>query len=233
LREVTWPLFITEPIQGHGVIPAARGVSARAKALCEKHGRCWSSTEIQTGLGRTGRFFAFEHERRDATCVLAKALSGGFVPVGAVLLRPETYAPRLPEVERWAWVNSGNVRRERPRQWPPGSATLHALDEERIVERASRLVSGCATARAAHRNRSSSRRSAAETDGRRRIRKPGSRMPKLGWKTVSWLRRGLFAQWFAIPLFERHRILSQAAGPAIEVLKFIPPLVVTTSRSTM
>jgi acetylornithine/succinyldiaminopimelate/putrescine aminotransferase len=162
--------------------------------------------------------------------LLAKALSGGFVPVGAVLLRPETYARVFPTMERCV-VNSGTFA-ENDLAMAAGLATLHALDEERIIDRASR---------AGERLRQGLERLQSQSEFIKEVRgkglmvavefgEPGSRLPKLGWKTVHGLRRGLFAQMIAMALFERHRILSQAAGNAIEVLKFIPPLIVTDQQ---
>jgi ornithine--oxo-acid transaminase len=224
-------LFITEPIQGHGVIMPPAGYLREAKSLCERHGTMLAIDEIQTGLGRTGRFFAFEHDGVAPDMVLlAKALSGGLVPVGAVLLRPETYARVFPTMERCV-VNSGTFA-ENDLAMAAGLATLHVLDDERLMERASR---------AGERLREGLERLQSQSEFIKEVRgrglmvavefdEPGSRLPKLGWKAVHGLRRGLFAQMIAMALFERHQILSQAAGNAIEVLKFIPPLVVTDEQ---
>jgi len=78
--------FFVEPIQGKGVNLPAPGYLAEAARLCRRHGALLVADEVQTGVGRTGRFLAIEHERIDADLVLvAKALSGGYVPVGAVV----------------------------------------------------------------------------------------------------------------------------------------------------
>ncbi|MGB7085285.1 MAG: aspartate aminotransferase family protein, partial [Phormidesmis sp.] len=81
--------FITEPIQGHGVwIPEADYLPGAA-ALCRQYGSLFIADEVQTGLGRTGKWWAVEHfgVEPDLLC-MAKALSGGLVPVGAVACRP-------------------------------------------------------------------------------------------------------------------------------------------------
>ena len=78
--------FIVEPIQGKGVIVPDDGYLEDAFALCRKYGTLFVADEIQTGLGRTGRFLASEHWGIEPDMVLlAKSLSGGHVPVGAVL----------------------------------------------------------------------------------------------------------------------------------------------------
>src|SRR5512135_3101471 len=79
--------FIVEPIQGEGgVIVPPEGYLRRVRELCTKHRVLLIADEIQTGLGRTGRLFASDHEGVRADIVtIGKALSGGFYPVSAVL----------------------------------------------------------------------------------------------------------------------------------------------------
>ena len=75
--------FIVEPVQGKGVNLPPDGYLAGAQAACREHGTLFVCDEVQTGLGRTGRFFALEHWGLDPDIIcVAKALSGGFVPIG-------------------------------------------------------------------------------------------------------------------------------------------------------
>src|SRR5262249_57533146 len=84
--------FIVEPIQGKGVNVPADDYLREAAVLCRRHGTLFVADEIQTGLGRTGRFLAVEHWGVEPDMVLlAKALSGGHVPVSAVLTRKRVY----------------------------------------------------------------------------------------------------------------------------------------------
>ncbi|MBN8920058.1 MAG: aspartate aminotransferase family protein, partial [Rhizobiales bacterium] len=84
--------FIVEPIQGKGVNLPADDYLAGAAELCRKHGALFVADEIQTGLGRTGRFFAVDHWGVEPDMILiAKALSGGHVPVGAVMMRRQIF----------------------------------------------------------------------------------------------------------------------------------------------
>ena len=79
--------FIIEPVQGKGVNLPPEGYLAGAQALCREHGAMFVCDEVQTGLGRTGRFLALEHWGLDPDMIcVAKALSGGFVPIGGVLV---------------------------------------------------------------------------------------------------------------------------------------------------
>ena len=86
LASHTIAAFIVEPVQGKGVIIPNDGYLRDAFELCRKYGALFVADEIQTGLGRTGRFLASEHWGIEPDMVLlAKSLSGGQVPVGAVL----------------------------------------------------------------------------------------------------------------------------------------------------
>ena len=82
--------FILEPIQGKSCEVVADGYLAEAQRLCRKAGTLLVVDEVQSGMGRTGKWFCFQHwpeVEPDIICV-AKGLSGGFVPVGAVVTRP-------------------------------------------------------------------------------------------------------------------------------------------------
>src|SRR5881394_1625508 len=89
LRKGDVAAFVVEPVQGKGVNIPSPGYLVEAAKLCRKHGAIFVDDEVQTGMGRTGRFLAIEHESDvdPDIVVLAKTLSGGFVPVGAVLCK--------------------------------------------------------------------------------------------------------------------------------------------------
>jgi ornithine--oxo-acid transaminase len=83
--------FLVEPVQGEGgIIIPPPGYLAEAREVCDRHGIALIADEIQTGLGRTGRMLAQDHDgiRADIT-VIGKALSGGLYPVSAVLAKRE------------------------------------------------------------------------------------------------------------------------------------------------
>ena len=83
--------FLVEPVQGEaGIVVPPDGYLADVAALCNEHRVLLICDEIQSGLGRTGKLFAFEHDGiRPDVCILGKALSGGFYPVSAVLASRE------------------------------------------------------------------------------------------------------------------------------------------------
>ena len=92
LRSEDVAVFLVEPIQGHGVYFAPDGYLAGAQELCRKYGTLFAVDEVQTGFGRTGKLFAFEHWNLEPDLVtVAKSLSGGYVPVGALLMAQRVY----------------------------------------------------------------------------------------------------------------------------------------------
>lgn len=83
--------FLVEPIQGEaGVYVPSEGFLAKAKALCEQYGALFIADEVQTGIARTGKLLACDHENVEPDIlVLGKAISGGVYPVSAVLADDE------------------------------------------------------------------------------------------------------------------------------------------------
>ena len=79
--------FLVEPIQGEGgVIVPPEGYLKKAAEICKKHKVLFMADEIQSGLGRSGKLFAFEYEKvKPNVVIIGKALSGGFYPVSGVL----------------------------------------------------------------------------------------------------------------------------------------------------
>ncbi len=114
--------LVLEPVQGKGVNLAPAGYLAGAQRLCRESGALFVCDEVQTGIGRTGRFLALEHYglEPDIIC-LAKALSGGLVPIGAVLVSRPAF-----EKSSTAWSGpfatarpSAETTSPRRRRWPP------------------------------------------------------------------------------------------------------------------
>jgi ornithine--oxo-acid transaminase len=126
--------LLVEPIQGEGgvVIPPA-GFLRGLREICDRERILLICDEIQSGLGRTGKLFAFEHEdiRPDAVTI-GKALSGGFYPVSAFLARREVMAVFTPGIH-------GSTYGGNPLACAIASAALDVLVDERLVERAAEL----------------------------------------------------------------------------------------------
>lgn len=219
--------FIFEPIQGKGVNIPEAGYFKEAERLCRKHGALMIADEIQTGLGRTGKFVAYEWEDIDPDIVLfSKALSGGYVPVGAVLMKKWIYESVYSSMER-AMVHAttfsmGNLA------MAAGLASLTVLDDENLIEKSRLMGERFKAGLEALQERFEL---ISEVRGRGlmigvEFGKPKSLGLKTGWKLIHKMDQNLFPQAVVIPLFDDHRILSQVAGHAIDVVKFLPPLTI-------
>src|SRR5476651_2627816 len=126
--------FLVEPIQGEaGVIIPPAGYLRRAREICTRHNVMLILDEIQTGLGRTGKLLAEEHEGIEADLTLiGKALSGGFYPVSAVLSNCEVMDVLHPG-------EHGSTFGGNPLACAVARAALRVLVEDGMVENAARV----------------------------------------------------------------------------------------------
>jgi ornithine--oxo-acid transaminase len=221
-------LFIVEPIQGKGVNMPADGYLRDAAALCRRHGTLFVADEIQTGLGRTGRFLAVEHWGVEPDMVLlAKALSGGHVPVSAVLTTRQVYEKTFDRLDRA--VVHGSTYAKNDLAMAAGLATLEVLRNENLIARAERL---------GERLLLGLRRLVDRYECAREVRgkglmigvefgPPTSLKLKTSWNLIESAKAGLFCQLITIPLFRDHKILTQVAGHASHTVKLLPPLVIS------
>src|SRR3954451_3908624 len=129
--------FVVEPVQGKGVILPDDDYLQGVQDLCRRYGALFVSDEIQTGLGRTGKFLAGEHWGIEPDMVLlAKALSGGHVPVGAVLMRKSIHDKMFNRMDRS--VVHGSTFAKNDLAMAAGIATLEVMKHEKLVEAAAR-----------------------------------------------------------------------------------------------
>ncbi|MGI9437178.1 MAG: aspartate aminotransferase family protein [Geminicoccaceae bacterium] len=219
--------FIVEPIQGKGVNLPGDDYLPEAARLCRRHGTLFVADEIQTGLGRTGKFLASEHWGVEADMVLlAKALSGGFVPVGAVAMQRTVFDKVFDRMERA--VVHGSTFSKNDLAMAAGLATLSVIDEEKLIERAQRhgerLIANLGARLGGHQFvrevRGKGMMVAIEFGPPRSVRL------KAAYALMEQASKGLFCQLVLMPLFERHRLLAQVAGHGMPVIKLLPPLVV-------
>lgn len=123
-----------EPVQGEaGVIVPPEGYLREVKDICEGNNILLIADEIQTGLGRTGKLFASDHERvRPDIMILGKALSGGFYPVSAILADEEIMGLFQPG-------EHGSTFGGNPLGAAVARAALRVLVEERMIENAAEM----------------------------------------------------------------------------------------------
>jgi len=226
LRREDVAMFLVEPVLGHGVHLPPPEYLPEAQELCRRYGTLFAVDEVQTGFGRTGKLFAFEHWNLEPDLVtIAKSLSGGYVPIGALLMSQQVYDRVFDSLEHS--VSHGSTFAPNDLAMAAGLATLRELDDQDLVartqqlgtyllERTQPLVHEFETVRDVRGLGLMWAMEFGEPEG-------GS----LAWRVMERMQSGLFAQLVVVPLFREHRILSQVAGYAMPILKALPPLVVT------
>jgi ornithine--oxo-acid transaminase len=220
LRSEDVAVFIVEPIQGKGVNLPPPGYLEGAQEICRRYGTLFCLDEVQTGFGRTGTMFAFEHWGLEPDLVpVAKSLSGGYVPVGALLMSRAVHEAVFDSMTNA--MSHGSTFAPNELAMAAGLATLRELDDEQLVARSARL---------GERLLELTRPLVDEFDVVRDVRGLGlmwaiefegdGRM----YRMLERAQRGLFAQLVVVPLFSEHRILTQVAGHDMAVVKILPPL---------
>ncbi|HZV21648.1 MAG TPA: aspartate aminotransferase family protein, partial [Hyphomicrobiales bacterium] len=220
--------FILEPIQGKGVNIPGESYLKAVQQLCRKYGTLFIADEVQTGLGRTGKFLAVEHWGVEPDVVLlAKGLSGGHVPVGAVLTRKWVYDKLFNRMDRA--VVHGSTFAKNDLAMAAGLATLDVLEEEKLIENAAQKG-----ARLTQSFQRMMQRYELMKDVRGKgimigieFGAPKSFALKMSWHALETANAGLFCQMITIPLFKQHKILVQVAGHASHTIKLLPALTIT------
>jgi ornithine--oxo-acid transaminase len=220
--------FFVEPIQGREVRLPPADYLAGVRRLCDRYGTMFVLDEIQTGLGRTGRLFALEHWNVVPDFVLVgKALSGGYMPVAAMITTRDIFQRAVGTLER-SYVHQSTYGRNRL-SMAAGLATLRVIERDGLVANSEAvgryLVSGL---------QELSRRYELISDVRGmglmigfELGAPGGRAAKVSWQLIHRASEGLFPQLIVIPLHRDHRVVTMAAGKN-DVIKLLPPLTLST-----
>lgn len=225
--------FIVEPIQGKGVNMPGENYLRDAQALCRKHGALMIVDEIQTGFGRTGKMFACEHfgaGRHDGAwepdiMVVAKGMSGGYVPVSAVICKRAIHSKVFSSMNHCSKIQTTFGQNDLA--MVAGLATLHVLREEKIVENAAEIGAYL---------KDQLKQKLAKFQMVKDIRGEGLMIAvefgrptnlglRAGWDLLHKIDASLFCQAIVMPLMADHHILAQVAGHRLDVIKLIPPLV--------
>ncbi|MFI3216740.1 MAG: aspartate aminotransferase family protein [Methylococcales bacterium] len=217
--------FIVEPIQGKGVNLPDDNYLPEVERLCKQYGTLFVADEVQTGLGRTGKFWAVDHwnVQPDMIC-MAKALSGGFVPVGGVAITDRIMDTVYNRMDRA--VVHGSTFAKNNMAMAAGLATLHVIENEKLVEnsftRGNALINNLNAM-------SENYEFLKEARGKGMMiaiefQQPKSLTLKAAWAMLEAANKGLFCQMITIPLFKEHHILTQVAGHGMNVVKLLPPL---------
>jgi ornithine--oxo-acid transaminase len=220
--------LLGETILGDGgvVLPDA-GFWPAAAELCRRHGSVLVLDEIQVGMGRTGRFHAFEHYGVEPDILLlGKSLSGGQAPISAVLMRDEIHAGVFSGPEQ-CLIHFGTFS-ENNLAMAAGLAALDVLESEDLCQRS------------AETGRQLLERMAPLGERYEMVRdvrglgliagielgRPRSLRLRMGWDALDRLHPGLIGQMVVMSLFRDHRIFAQLGGHNVRVLKLMPVLAI-------
>ena len=220
--------FIVEPVQGKGVNIPSDAFLPGAAALCRRYGTLLIADEIQSGMGRTGKFLAVEHWNVEPDMVLlSKSLSGGHVPVGAVLTRKAIFDKIFSRMDRA--VVHGSTFAKNDLAMAAGIATLEVMKAEKLIENA---ATRGAQLHAALSGLIPKYEMFKEVRGKGLMMgvefgPPKSLRLKAAWSLLETANKGLFCQLITVPLFKDHKVLTQVAGHASHTIKLLPSLTIT------
>jgi len=214
--------FIFEPLQGRGVTSPAETFLPTVEKLCRENGTLLISDEVMTGFGRTGKWWGFEHWKLKPDIVtVAKSLSGGYVPCGAVITRREILDKVYDGLER-ARIHSNTFGRNNAAM-ACGLASLSVLVNESLVENSERM--GILL-----------RRRLGElcgphtwfngVNGRGLMLGLEFEKPSNGMHDAP-IGAADFALSLSILLFRRYRILTEPCGASGNIVRLLPPLIIT------
>jgi ornithine--oxo-acid transaminase len=214
--------FIVEPIQGRAVTLPPPGYLEGAQELCRRYGTLFVVDEIQTGLGRTGRWFALERWGLQPDVVLVgKALSGGYMPVAAMATTRAIFDRAVGTLER-SYVHQSTYGRNRL-SMAAGLATLRIIERDGLVEHAERigtmLLDGLRELQDRHEMIAEVRGSGLMIGIE--LCAPHSRSARLTYRLIQRASEGLFPQLIVIPLHRDHGVITMAAGKN-DVIKLLP-----------
>jgi len=228
LKRKRFAAFIVEPIQSEaGVRIPARDYLRSAEALCRRYGTLFVLDEVQTGMYRTGTFLAaHQFAVNPDMVVLAKALSGGLVPVGAVLMSDEVCESVYSSLPR-ALLHTSTFS-ENSLAMRAGLATLAVLERESLGQRAlkagdylrEQLTTALAKFEMVKEVRGMGLLMGIEFQAPKQLR---LRVPYEAFGTIH---AGMFGQILVMRLFRDFGFLTQVCGNNFMVLKVAPPLVV-------
>ncbi len=232
LRSKEVAAFFVEPIQGKGVNIPDDNYLPEVERLCKKYGTLFVADEIQTGLGRTGKFWACEHWGvKPDMLLMAKALSGGFIPIGAVAMTTRIMDTVFNRMDRA--VVHGSTYGKNNMAMAAGLATLQVIEDEKLVENSAKvgikIIDGINAMTANYQFLQEARGKGLMIAIE--FQSPKSLSLKAAWMMLEAANKGLFCQMITIPLFKEHKILTQVAGHGMNVVKLLPPLNLTAKDS--
>src|SRR5262249_29613502 len=219
------------PRRGRMVPPRPPGYLPAAQELCRRYGTLFAADEIQTGLGRTGKWFALEHYDLEPDFVLVgKALSGGYMPVAAMVTTRKIFQKAVGTLER-SYVHQSTYGRNRL-SMAAGLASIRIIERDGLVERSAKmgelLVEGLTEMQQRYEMVKEIRGSGLMIGIE--LGAPSSKVARLNWRLIHMASGGLFPQLIVIPLHRDHGVITMAAGKN-DVIKLLPPLTLSEDEA--
>lgn len=220
--------FIAEPVEGHGVYIPSPDFFPKAQELCHKYGALFIMDEVQTGLGRTGKWFAFQHWGLDPDIItVAKALSGGYVPCAAFITTREIHQSTFSSLDRCV-IHSTTFGRNNLAM-VCGLASIDVIEKEGMVENCAKmgkiLLERLDALKAKHSYikevRGLGMMIAIE------FQEPKGLLQKATWKALNTADKSLFTQMVVTALMDKHRIITQVTSHEVHAVKILPPFTTT------
>lgn len=231
LKSEEYAAFIFEPIQGKGVYVVEKDYLKHALILCRKYGTLSIADEIQCGIGRTGDWLTIDgYDAEPDMVVLSKALSGGFVQAGALLYKTDVYNKIFSRMDRCV-VHSSTFGKNNL-SMVCGLTALEIIEKENLCKNAKEMGQLFLSEL---KNLQKKHDEIQDVRGRGlmiglEFGKPSSFKKKLVWQAVHKIDKGLFGELIVMPLMQKYRILTQVSGHHQDIIKLIPPLVITEKQ---
>lgn len=223
--------FIFEPVQGKGVNFPQDDYFQKAQELCRKYGTLLIADEVQTGFGRTGKWFGYQHWNLDPDIVtMAKAMSGGYVPCAAFVTTREIHQSSFSSLDRCV-VHSTTFGRNNLAM-VCGLATISVLENEGMVENAAKMGKLLLDKLNALKEKHSFIK---EVRGKGMVlaiefQEPKGLGQKLAWKSLKLANDALFTQMVVTSMIDKHHILTQVASHGLDAVKILPPFMITETE---
>lgn len=220
--------FIAEPVIGHGVDIPSDDFFPKAQELCHKYGALFIMDEVQTGLGRTGKMFAFQHWGLEPDIVtIAKALSGGYVPAAAFVTTREIHQSVFSPLDNC--VKHSTTFGRNNLAMVAGLASIHVIESEGMVENCAKMGKLLKEKLEALKQKHSYIKEVRGLGLMIAIefQEPKGLLQKAAWRALKAANNSLFTQMIVTSLMDKYRIITQVTSHEVHAVKLLPPFIIT------
>ena len=223
--------FIAEPVIGHGVNVPTDDFFPKAQELCHKYGTLFIMDEVQTGFGRTGKMFAYQHWGLEPDIVtMAKTLSGGYVPCAAFITTREIHQSVFSPLDNC--VKHSTTFGRNNLAMVCGLSTIHVLESEKLVENCAKMGELLKEKLNALKEKHSYIKEVRGLGLMIAIefQEPKGIVQKLAWKALKAANNSLFTQMIVTGLMDNYKIITQVTSHEVHAVKLLPPYIVNEEQ---